>query len=353
MSKVAGSTTPAMAQYQAAKQQHPEALLFFRMGDFYELFFDDAKQASRALGITLTARSKGESAIPMAGVPVRSLDTYLKRLVEGGFKVAVCEQMEDPRMAKGVVKREVVRVVTPGTLTEDSLLISTRSNYLAAVCAQRDRAGIAWVELSTGAFQVGEVPAARLADELARIEATEVLVAEDADELLALARQTGAAVTRRGGYDFGADTATGALTGFFRTSTLEGFGVIDLPLAIGAAGALIAYLQETQRTALPHIQRIEVFQRSRVMAIDRATRASLELVDTMRGQEGGTPLLKILDRTVTAMGARMLREWVLAPLTDLAEVLRRQDAVAELHDDSTGSPSAYTTTWVACTTCND
>ncbi len=328
----AGSSTPAMAQYRAAKKQHPDSLLFFRMGDFYELFFDDAKEASRALGITLTARSKGESAVPMAGVPVRAADNYLKRLVDSGYKVAVCEQMEDPRTAKGVVKREVVRVMTPGTLTEDSMLVSSRANHLLAVTTHRGRAGLAWIELSTGAFVATECAETRIADELARVEPREVLIPEDDEALWILVRQTGAAVSRRAPYDFGHDTAHQALTEFFRTQTLEGFGVTDLPMAVGAAGALIGYVQETQRAALPHIRRIEVFQRGHVMALDRATRASLELVDTMRGQDGGTPLLQILDRTCTPMGARVLRDWLLAPLIDVAAIQRRQDAVAELHD---------------------
>ena len=334
MVKAPAAKTPAMAQYWAAKEQHPDALLFFRMGDFYELFHDDAGEASRALGITLTSRSKGESAIPMAGVPVRAVDGYIKRLVEQGYKVAVCEQMEDPREAVGVVKRQVVRVITPGTLTEDNLLERGRPNHLAAVTQQRGRAGIAWVELSTGAFCVTECSQDHVLDELERIDPAEVLVSEEDEATHQLLETTRTARTRRAPFEFGTETATRALTEFFNTATLEGFGVVDLPLATGAAGALIGYLKDTQLAALPHIQGIRMFQRGAVMALDRVTRASLELVETLRGDGSGTPLLKIVDGTRTPMGARLLREWLLCPLTDVAAVQRRHDAVGELHEKS-------------------
>ncbi|MHC5070995.1 MAG: DNA mismatch repair protein MutS [Planctomycetota bacterium] len=329
------ANTPAMAQFMAAKKQHPDALLFFRMGDFYELFYDDAKTASRDLGIALTSRSKGDNPIPMAGVPVRAVETYLKRLVQGGHKVAICEQTQDPKEAKGVVDRQVVRVVTPGTLTEDDLLDAGRANYLVAVCRQQGRLGLSWVDLSTGELVVHEQSATRLADELSRLDAAEVLVAEDsvlADEVSALTDATNTCVTRRSPYDFGSDTAHDVLTTFFHTATLSGFGIDETPLAVGAAGALIAYLQETQLAALPHIRKIEVFPEQRVMRLDRATRNSLELVQTMRGESGGTPLMRILDATHTPMGARLLREWLLSPLTDVPEIGRRQGAVAEIFE---------------------
>jgi len=321
-----------MAQFMAAKAQYPDALLFFRMGDFYELFYDDAKTASRDLGIALTSRSKGDNPIPMAGVPVRALETYLKRLVQSGHKVAICEQMQDPKEAKGVVDRQVVRVVTPGTLTEDDLLEEGRANYLLAVHRQRNRLGLAWVDLSTGSFIVHEQSAAQLADEFNRLEAAEVLVAEDSELVEEVARLTKACVTRRSQYDFGSDTAQDLLTTFFHTSTLSGFGIDEMPLAVGAAGALIAYLQETQLAALPHIRKIEVFPQQRVMRLDRATRNSLELVQTMRGESGGTPLMRILDGTHTPMGKRLLREWLLSPLIDVQEITQRQGTVAEIFE---------------------
>jgi DNA mismatch repair protein MutS len=327
------ATTPAMAQYLAQKQRHPDALLFFRMGDFYELFFDDAKTAAKALGITLTSRSKGEGAIPMAGVPYRAIDGYLRRLVQMGHKVAICEQLQDPKDAKGVVERAVVRVVTPGTLTEDNLLDGRRDNHLAALAFGRDRVGIAWAELSTGAFRVHECALDRLGDELARIEPAELLLPEaQRGGNRPWLGSTAAPLSFRADFDFGTDGGARVLQQFFRTATLAGFGLSELPLAIGAAGALVTYLQETQLCALPHLRGIEVWHDGSFMRLDRATRQSLELVQTMRDAEG-TSLLSILDRTSTPMGARLLRHWLLAPLAQLPPILRRQEAVGELFDD--------------------
>ena len=326
--------TPAMRQFDAAKSQHPDAIVFFRMGDFYELFHDDAKVAAKALGITLTARGKGESAVPMAGVPVRALDGYLRRLVQMGHRVAICEQMQDPKEAKGIVERAVVRVVTPGTLTEDNLLDVRRNNHLAAVAFGKDRCGIAWVELSTGAFFVTEVGKDRLGDELARIEPAELLLAEDErgsdKEWLP---QSTTPIAYRAGYDFGGDGGTRLLQEHFAVSTLAGFGIDDAPLAIGCAGALLAYLKETQQGALPNLRRLEVWRDGTFLGLDRTTRQSLELVQTMRGGEG-TPLLSILDRCDTPMGARRLRNWLLSPLAELHAIQQRQDAVTELNADS-------------------
>ncbi|MCA8967338.1 MAG: DNA mismatch repair protein MutS, partial [Planctomycetes bacterium] len=293
--------------------------------------FDDAKLAAKVLGITLTSRSKGDGAIPMAGVPVRALDGYLRRLVQAGHKVAICEQMEDPKQAKGVVERAVVRVVTPGTLTEDNLLDGRRTNHLCAVALGKDRAGIAWVELSTGRFRVHECARQGLVDELAHVEPAELLLPEglssEHNEWLEAVRTP---TTYRSVYDFGKEQATRTLQQFFAVGTLAGFGIAEMPLAIGAAGALIAYLGETQLCALPHLRAIEVWHDGDHMRLDRATRQSLELVETMRDTEG-TPLLSILDRTETPMGARLLRSWLLAPLVELGAITRRQDAVGELH----------------------
>jgi len=324
--------SPAMAQYVAEKERHPDSLMFFRIGDFYELFFEDAKTAAKDLGITLTRRGKGENAIPMAGVPVRAIDDYLKKLVQMGHHVAICEQMQDAREAKGVVDRAVVRVVTPGTLTEDNLLQGSRANHLMAVSLGKERAGIAWVELSTGAFVVHECAIARLVDEIARIEPAELLLAEDLRGDTPWLPHRKVPVTWRPGYDFGADSATRALQQFFEVGTLAGFGVMDMPLATGAAGALITYLQDTQLCALPHLRGIEVFSDGSHMQLDRATRQSLELVQTMRDDEG-TPLLSVLDRTATPMGARLLRNWLLAPLGNVDAIQQRQTAVAEAHAD--------------------
>ncbi len=328
------ATTPAMAQYVTQKQRHPDALLFFRIGDFYELFFDDAKVASKALGLTLTSRSKGEGAIPMAGVPARAVDGYLRRLVQMGHKVAICEQLQDAKDGKGVVERAIVRVVTPGTLTEDNLLDGRRNNHLAAISFGKDRTGLAWVDLSTGAFFVHECASERLADELARIEPSELLLPEEqrgTDRRWQPSESL--PTTFRAAYDFGVEGAVRTLQQFFRTATLAGFGVQDMPLATGAAGAIVTYLQETQLCALPHLRGLEVWHDGAFMRLDRATRQSLELVQTMRDAEG-TSLLSILDRSSTPMGARCLRRWLLAPLANVEAITHRQTAVAELHGDS-------------------
>lgn len=332
MTKVDGMS-PAMAQYVAEKARHPDALLFFRMGDFYELFFDDAKRAAELLEITLTARNKGDDPIPMAGVPVRAVDGYLRRLVELGQKVAICEQVQDPKEAKGLVERRVVRVVTPGTLTEDDLLGGSSANHLAAIHVTRDgQAGLAWVELSTGEFKVLECPAGRLLDEIERVDPAEVLVAEDREDWIEELGRGDRALTRRSVYDFGQDAALKALTGFFGTKTLDGFGVAEVPTAVRSAGALITYLGETQLASLPHIRRLEVHRRGAHMMLDRVTRQSLELVETLRGDGRGTPVVTVIDRTRTPMGKRLLRDWVLSPLAEPAPILARQDAVAELFD---------------------
>ena len=324
----------AAQQFADAKEQHPDAIVFFRMGDFYELFHDDAKIAAKALGITLTARGKGESAVPMAGVPVRSLDGYLRRLVQIGHRVAICEQIQDPKEAKGIVDRAVVRVVTPGTLTEDNLLDGRISNHLVAVSFGKERCGIAWVELSTGAFFVTEVPHNQLGDEIARIEPAELLLAEDQrDKDQSWLPQTKTPIAYRAGYDFGGEGGTRLLQEHFKVSTLAGFGIDDAPLTIGCAGALLSYLQETQQGALPNLRRLEVWRDDAFLGLDRTTRQSLELVQTMRGGEG-TPLLSILDRCDTPMGARRLRNWILSPLAQIDPIQRRQDAIGEINADS-------------------
>ena len=239
--------------------------------------------------------------------------------------------MQAPKEAKGVVEREVVRVVTPGTLTEDNLLVDQRSNYLAAVRNHGERAGIAWIELSTGSFQVCECSQSEAEDELARLDPAEILLSEDMENDLSLLRGS---KTRRPAYDFARDAALRSLNEFFGTNNLEGFGVQAMSEAIGAAGALIAYLKETQFGSLPHIRKIEVYRRDAQMILDRATRASLELVETLRGDGQGTPLLKIIDETRTPMGSRLLREWLLAPLTEVDAICRRQEAVTEFHQRS-------------------
>jgi DNA mismatch repair protein MutS len=328
-----------MQQYRAAKEACPDALLLFRMGDFYELFFDDAKTAARVLGLALTSREKGDGAVPMAGFPYHQLEAYLRKLIAAGLRAAICDQVEDPRQAKGLVKREVTRIVTAGTVTDDALLDPRESNYLAAV-VEGEPAGLAWVELSTGRFYASVVPAARLADELARIAPAELL-ASDASERFAAngAAPVGTArwlVTRRPGWAFSSASSREGLAKHFGTASLEGFGFDgeqDAP-ALRAAGAVLDYLTETQKARLAHIDRLVPFRTSTVLEIDPATRRSLEIHRTLRDGRREGSLLAVLDRTVTAMGARLLAQWLAAPLVDRPSIDQRLEAVAELVDQT-------------------
>ncbi len=331
--------TPMMEQFWKAKKEQPDALLFFRMGDFYELFHEDAEVASKELGISLTSRSKGDAAIAMAGVPVRSMETYLLRLVKAGYKVAICEQLTDPRVTKGIVERGIVRVVTPGTLTEENALDARASNYLACLWLRGDVGGLAWVDLSTGRFYASEAGARNLLDELARVSPAEVLwcpeLASDEPEIAAeLEKQYGPRLSPRDPWRFDDDSARRALLAHFKVATLEGFGLEDASRAIPAAGALIEYLSETQRGACEHVLTIEKVDHAGHLVLDRATRSCLELVETQRDQRTEGTLLSTLDRTETPMGGRLLREWILAPLCDVDAILHRQGGVAELE----GSP---------------
>ncbi len=330
----------AMAQYAEAKRRHPDALLFFRMGDFYEMFHDDAKVAAEALGLTLTARDR-ERQIPMAGVPVRAADAYLRRLLERGHKVAVCEQIGDPATTKGVLDREVVRVLTPGTITEDDALDPRRSNYLLAIRPivhrrRRDaRHGVAWIDLSTGRFFATEVADDALDEDVARIQPAEVLVPEgetDPDLLERLQNASGVVPTFVPAFTLEARRAARRLGEHFRVAGLDGFGLGDLPAAQAAAGGVLAYLEETQRTALGHVSRIERRDRDDVLLLDRTTRRRLDLVQRADGSVDGT-LVGVLDRTRTAMGGRLLRDWILAPLRDAEAIARRLDGVEEFVRD--------------------
>ena len=329
--------TPMMTQYLRIKAEHQDAILLFRMGDFYEMFFDDAVTASRVLGLTLTARSKekGEK-IPLAGVPHHAIDGYVKKLILAGHRVAICDQLEDPKQAKGIVDRGVTRVITAGTLTDDLLPDQRASNYLAAVCPRKKECGLAWVDLSTGRFFVEEVPANRLSDELARIAPAECLYPEGLRaKNSALIREIGQASTgeARPDWVFDKRNALKALHKHFEVASLDGFGCGDLGPGACAAGAVIEYLNETQRTSLQHIDRIERFVDTQHLLIDRATKRSLELVTTMRTGERRGSLLAVLDKTATTMGARLLYEWLLSPLRSADAVNRRQEGVAEFVGD--------------------
>jgi len=332
--------TPAMRQYRSFKQQYPDYVLLFRMGDFYEMFYEDAKLASRVLGLALTSRSKGPSAVPLAGVPYHAVESYLSRLIKAGHRVAICEQVEDPAQAKGVVKRDVVRLVTPGTLTEEQLLDRRQGNYLAAVVggSGEGQAGIAWVELSTGQFWATTSPADHLIDELIRIAPAEVILPEGSaldgkDFRQCLRELVGATPTGRAPWEFDAHSATAALKDHFRTATLEGFGIAEADKSILAAGAIIEYLRETQKAALDHIRAIRRLDRGDHMMIDGNTLRCLEVHRTLRTNQRTGSLLACVDRTCTGMGARLLDRWLTYPLTGYSAIVARQDAVEELAGD--------------------
>jgi DNA mismatch repair protein MutS len=328
--------TPMMRQYLAFKDQYKDAVLFFRMGDFYEMFFDDAKLCARVLGLALTSRDKGENPIPMAGFPHHAADNYIKRLVQAGHRVAICDQVQDPKEAKGLVKRDVTRVVTAGTLTEENILDSASNNFLAAVVVSGSLAGLAWVDVSTGRFEVEEVPLPALGDSLQRIAPAECLLADtsdDAEHPALDALPPGCMVTRRPPWDFAVDDGHRRLLDHFGVRTLEGFGCEQMRPALGAAGAALTYLLETQKSAVGHLRKLEAFAGDRYLVLDATTRRALELVETMRGADSEGALLKVLDRTCTPMGARMLRRWVLTPLRRREEIEQRHDAVGELHAD--------------------
>ena len=331
------SLTPMMQQYRELKARDPDALLLFRMGDFYELFGEDAERASVLLGLALTTRDKGPNALPMAGFPHPALESYLAKLVQLGQRAAVCEQMEDPRFAKGLVKRDVVRVVTPGTLTDDALLDPRAANYIAAVAEARGKLGLAWADLSTGRFALSGVLRHELADEIARLNPAETLVSEislDTPWVRVLRGQPGRFLTSRPSWDFQAEQARNALFQHFGTTTLAGFGIDDHAPEVQAAGALIAYLRETQKSAVSHITRLTPYRKAETLALDEMTRRSLELTRTLREGKRDGSLLQVIDHTITPMGARLLADWLTSPLTKPEAIAERHEAVAELLADS-------------------
>jgi DNA mismatch repair protein MutS len=326
--------TPMMQQYLRIKAQHPDVLLFYRMGDFYEMFYDDARRAAQLLDIALTQRGASAGApIPMAGVPAVTLDTYLAKLVRKGESVAICEQRGEPGKTKGPMEREVVRIVTPGTVTDEALLEERRDNLLASVCGANGRFGLAWLDLSAGRFSVMElagVPA--LEAEIERLRPAELLAPDGAAPALAPASGARDRPWRlRAPWHFDTESATRALTEQFHTRDLAGFGCADKPLAIAAAGALLAYVRETQKSALPHLLSITTEERDAALIMDPATRRNLELDESLAGKPELT-LAGVFDRTATAMGGRMLRRWLHRPLRDRGTLRARYDAVATLMD---------------------
>ena len=342
-----GRITPVMEQYIEIKAANPDCLLFYRMGDFYELFFDDAEVAAHALGIVLTKRGKhlGRD-IPMCGVPIHRADEYLHRLIALGHRVAVCEQLEDPalarkRGAKSVVRRDVVRLVTPGTLTEDTLLDARRNNYLLAIARARSSAGdeanrfaLAWIDISTGEFRIAECDRAGLGAELARLEPSEIIVSDAlySDAELAPFLRTLPAVTPLARDVFDGATAERRLSAYFSVATSEAFGTLSR-LELTAAAACITYVERTQLGQRPPISPPLREAEGATLAIDQATRGNLELVRTLAGERRGS-LLAAIDRTVTAAGSRLLSQRLAAPLTEPAAIAQRHDAVANFVSDA-------------------
>ncbi len=320
--------TPMMQQYLKIKAEHPNELVFYRMGDFYELFFDDAKKASELMGITLTARgqSAGEP-IPMAGIPYHSADGYLAKLVRCGESVAICEQIGDPATSKGPVERKVMRIVTPGTVSDEALLEERRDNILLAINQQGNHFGIATLDIGSGRFQVFEVEGhSAVLGELQRLDPAEVLVHDDIEQPEILARH---GLRRRPPWEFEQDSAERLLNQQFNTRDLQGFGCAHLSLAIAAAGCLLQYARETQRTALPHIRSLHHESREDSVALDAATRRNLEIDTNLSGGEEHT-LLWVMDKTKTAMGSRLLRRWLNRPLSHRAQLELRQGAINAL-----------------------
>ena len=340
--------TPMLRQYLEIKEQHPGAILFYRMGDFYEMFFEDALVAARVLGITLTSRSHKDEAdrVPMCGVPFHAVSGYLGRMVKAGYRVALCEQVEDPKAARGIVRREVVRVVSPGVTTDEQLLDEKADCYVCSLAftgrpERRQLVGLAFLDVSTGRFQITELDFAAdrptaLFDEISRHRPSELLLAEkDAEERAELINQIravldGICLTPRPDFQFEAGTARTTLTEHFRTTSLAGFGCEHYTAALDAAGALLRYIAETQKTDLSHIERISPLNSGDFLIIDEASRRNLEITETIVGARREGSLLAALDCTATPMGARLLRRRLLFPLQDRARIEARLESVAEL-----------------------
>ncbi len=326
------SHTPMMQQYLRIKAEHPGILLFYRMGDFYEMFYDDAIRAAELLNITLTTRgqSAGEP-IPMAGVPFHAVENYLAKLVKLGLSVAICEQIGDPAASKGPMERQVARIVTPGTLTDEALLDERRDNLLVALHQLKNSYGLAFLDLSGGRFTVMQVQGeAALLNELERLNPAELLISEDCNPPGAWRQHPG--LRRQAPWHFDPDSARRALCAQFNVRNLDGFGCTDQPVAVAAAGCLLQYVKDTQRSALPHLTHIRVERHEDSVMLDAASRRNLELEHSLSGRHEHT-LIGVLDRCVTPMGGRLLRRWTHRPLRDRIILSQRQDSLRQLLDN--------------------
>ena len=331
--------TPMMQQYMETKNQYKDCILFYRLGDFYEMFFDDALCVTKELELTLTGKSCGlDERAPMCGVPFHSAESYINRLVERGYKVAICEQVEDPKSAKGLVKREVIRVVTPGTNSFTSSLDETRNNYLMGIVSIEGKFGISVVDVTTGEYLMTEVDSvSKLLDEINKFTPSEIICNDtfyiSGVDMNDLSSRLGIVISPLDPSYFDKDSCQRALCRHFKVSTLEGLGFKEYAIGTIAAGSIMQYLEETQKCSLAHISHLLPYHTGKYMLLDRNTRRNLELVETLREKQKRGSLLWVLDKTKTAMGARKLRSSLEQPLIDKETILQRYDAIDELNQD--------------------
>lgn len=331
--------SPMMQHYLKTKEEYKDCILFYRLGDFYEMFFEDAITVSKELELTLTGKNCGmEERAPMCGVPFHAVDNYLSRLVKKGYKVAICEQVEDPKLARGIVKREVIRVVTPGTNIDPQAIDEAKNNYMMCIFYTPSQYGISIADVSTGDYYVTEVDNERkLIDEINRFSPSEIICNDafsvSGIDLEEMRNRIGSAIYAIDAWYFEEDLATRTLLEHFKVSTLSGLGLIDLTTGVIASGALLRYLLETQKTSLTQLSAIHPYATGKYMMIDSSSRRNLELVETLREKQKRGSLLWVLDKTKTAMGARMLRNYIEQPLIDVAEIVKRQDAIEEMNQN--------------------
>ncbi len=329
---MAENLTPIRQQYLRIKRQFPHVIVFFRLGDFYETFDDDARIASKELEIVLTSRSMGKgNSIPMAGIPYHAVDNYLAKLINRGYKVAICEQVTKPGETKGLVQREVVRLVTPGTVVEPSLLASKSNNYLVSLAVSDDQAGIAYIDITTGEFATTQTSTQRMLSELERLKPSEIVAPKSTD--LSAFKIT-SPITRVEDYDFDLESSRKALLDHFKVATLDGFGCNHLPLAIRAAGSIILYIQETQKGALVQLTGLSTYSTEEFMALDLQTLNNLELFRNSHTGKSEGSLLAVIDLTKTAMGGRLIKKWLGQPLLDINSIIRRQETVEWFYQES-------------------
>jgi DNA mismatch repair protein MutS len=329
------SITPLMKQYRQVKAKYPDTILLFRMGDFYETFEEDAKLTSSTLGITLTKRSNGAaSEVPLAGFPYHALDNYLPKLVRAGFRVAICEQLEDPKFARGIVKRDVTEVVTPGVTLNEKLLDTKRNNYLASIFINNNSAGFSFADISTGEFFTSELLIPELKEQIQNISPSEILFPKrDKEQISSLINSLNfekPILTKIDDWIFSFDFGYEILIKHFKTNTLKGFGIEDLKSGIVSAGAILNYFQETQKVNLPHIKKLSKYDPGDFIVLDPATKRNLEIISSIseRSREGS--LISILDKTRTPMGGRLFLNWLSRPLKNPDLIQKRLDSVKEL-----------------------